>query len=146
MNEKSVDELLKELALLDVNTCPRDTYEKVVVEWRAMRKARLEANRIMEALQKKETALKSYALEVFRFQNLPGILIDGRVTALSTKNVPTVSDKEALLNHIKKTGDLALLQFRLASGTVEEYRENDISVPGVEFIDVYDLTDTQFKK
>jgi hypothetical protein len=139
--EKAMGELMTLVAATDPAAAPRDLYEVTVSKWRAMRTKRLELNRLMEAAQKQETLLKSYAIEVFRAQKLEGVMIDGRITSLNTKSVATVSDKEALLNFIKETGDTALLQFRLATGTVDEYYSNDKKVPGVEYIDVYDLSD-----
>lgn len=140
---KTTEELMKEVLSTDPKEAPRDLYELAVSQWRAMRTKRLELNRLMEAAQKQETLLKSYAIEVFRAQKLEGVMIDGRITSLRTNNVATVSDKEALLKFIKETGDTALLQFRLATGTVDEYVANDKTVPGVEYIDVYDLSDKQ---
>jgi hypothetical protein len=119
----------------------RDLYESIIVKWRAMRAKRLELERQAKAAQESETAFKSYAIEVCRTQKLEGVLIDGRITGLNTKSVATVSDKEALIKYIRETGDIALLQFRLATGTVDEYNENGKKVPGTAYIDVYDLSD-----
>lgn len=140
---KTTEELMTEVLSTDPKEAPRDLYELAVSQWRAMRSKRLELNRLMEAAQKQETLLKSYAIEVFRAQKLEGVMIDGRITSLRTNSVATVSDKEALLKFIKETGDTALLQFRLATGTVDEYVANEKTVPGVEYIDVYDLSDKQ---
>lgn len=134
-------ELLDQVAKEDPATAKRDLYERVITQWRAMRAKRLEMKRLMEEAQAAETAFKSYAIEVCRAQKLEGVLIDGRITGLNTKSVATVSDKEALIKFIRDTGDISLLQFRLATGTVDEYRENEVEVPGTEYIDVYDLTD-----
>jgi hypothetical protein len=141
MIDKTVEELLAAIAPLDPASAPRDLYEVTVSKWRDMRTKRLELERQARAAQSAETAFKSYAIEVFRAQKLEGVMIDGRITSLSTKNVATVSDKEALVKFIRETGDISLLQFRLATSTVDEYTANDLKVPGVEFIDVYDLSD-----
>lgn len=138
MTEES---LMLKVATVPVAEAPRDLYEKIIVQWRAMRAKRLELERQAKEAQSTETALKSYAIEVCRAQKLEGVLIDGRITGLNTKNVATVSDKEALINFIRETGDISLLQFRLATGTVDEYTQNDRKVPGTEYIDVYDLSD-----
>jgi hypothetical protein len=139
--EDAIGELLASTLSVPVVEARRDLYEAVITQWRAMRAKRLELEREARKAQASETAFKSYAIEVFRAQKLEGVMIDGRVTGLNTKPVATVSDKELLIAHIKKTSDLSLLQFRLATGTVDEYKENGFSVPGVEYIDVYDLTD-----
>lgn len=141
MNEEKIEDLLLKISREPVGKAPRDLYETVIMQWRDMRAKRLELNRLMNEAQEKETALKSYAIEVCRAQKLEGVLIGGRITGLNTRNVATVSDKEALVNFIRETGDISLLQFRLATGTVDEYKENGVKVPGTEYIDVYDLSD-----
>lgn len=141
MSEDIVEELLESVATTAVAEAPRDLYERVIVQWRAMRAKRLELERQANAAKDAETTFKSYAIEVFRAQKLEGVLIDGRITGLNTKPVATVSNKEELIKYIKETKDIALLQFRLATGTVDEYKASGIKVPGVEYIDVYDLSD-----
>lgn len=139
--DKEVLALLDKVAAVTPSEAPRDLYEGIIVKWRAMRAKRLELERQAKAAQESETAFKSYAIEVCRAQKLEGVLIDGRITGLNTKSVATVSDKEALIKYIRETGDIALLQFRLATGTVDEYNENGKKVPGTAYIDVYDLSD-----
>lgn len=138
---EEIDKLLEKTKTVPVAEAARELYEAIIVQWRSMRAKRLELERLARAAQAAETAFKSYAIEVCREQKLEGVLIDGRVTGLNTKSVATVSDKEKLIEFIRETGDISLLQFRLATGTVDEYTENDRKVPGVEYIDVYDLTD-----
>jgi hypothetical protein len=139
--DKAVEKLLTATMTTPVVEAPRDLYEVVITQWRAMRAKRLELEREARKAQSAETAFKSYAIEVFRQQKLEGVMINGRVTGLNTKSVAAVSDKEALVKYIKETQNLSLLQFRLATGTVDELKENGVDVPGVEYIDVYDLTD-----
>lgn len=139
--EQKLEELLETIEFVPVAEAPRTLYETIIVQWRAMRAKRLELERQARDAQASETAFKSYAIEVCRAQKLEGVLIDGRITGLNTRNVATVSDKEALISFIRETGDISLLQFRLATGTVDEYKENDVKVPGTEYIDVYDLSD-----
>lgn len=133
--------LLDKVMAVTPSEATRDLYESIIVKWRAMRAKRLELERQAKAAQESETAFKSYAIEVCRTQKLEGVLIDGRITGLNTKSVATVSDKEALIKYIRETGDIALLQFRLATGTVDEYNENGKKVPGTAYIEVYDLSD-----
>jgi hypothetical protein len=135
------EELLVEVAATTPAESKREMYEQIIVRWRAMRARRLELERQANAAKDIETAFKSYAIEVCRAQKLEGVLIDGRITGLNTKPVATVSDKEALIKYIKDTGDIALLQFRLATGMVDEYKNAGVKIPGTEYIDVYDLSD-----
>lgn len=120
---------------------PREEVEKAIVEWRSYREQRLEAERAARRVKDCEDAFKSFILEAFKEQNLEGMLIDGRLTGLTTRSVPTVCDKEKLVEYIKQTGELDLLQFRLAPQAVDERHENGVEVPGTEYIDIYDVFD-----
>lgn len=131
----------KDLLAVPVLEATRQQAEEVISLWRAQRAKRLEENRIMEDSKKKELALYSWLLEVFRQQKFEGMMIGGRVTGLSKKQTPIVEDKEAFLKYMKETGELDLLQFRLAVGAVEERTANEVKVPGIEYIDVYELFD-----
>lgn len=119
----------------------RDQTEQVIKAWREKRAARLEANRVTEALKEEETKMSSWLLEVFKQQKFEGMLIGGRITGLSDKSVPAVSDKEALMQYIRETGELDLLQFRLSTGAVGERTQNGVKVPGTEYITVHELFD-----
>lgn len=125
----------------DPASASREEVEKAIVEWRSYREQRLEADRAARRVKDCEDAFKSFILEAFKQQNLEGMLIDGRLTGLTTRSVPTVSDKEKLIEHIKNTGELDLLQFRLSAPAVEARTENGASVPGTDYIDVYDVFD-----
>lgn len=119
----------------------REVVEKAIVMWRELRTARLEADRQARVLKNDEDKLKSFLIEAFKQQKLEGMIIDGRSTGLSTKTQPSVADKEAFLAYIKETGQLDLLQFRLATGAVQERWNNEVEVPGIEEIELYDLFD-----
>lgn len=119
----------------------REVVEKAIVMWRELRTERLEAERQARVLKNDEDKLKSFLIEAFKQQKLEGMIIDGRSTGLSTKTQPSVADKEAFLAYIKETGQLDLLQFRLATGAVQERWNNEVEVPGIEEIELYDLFD-----
>ena len=120
---------------------PREHVEELIKFWRTRRAERLEAERQARVLKNEEDAAKSFLIECFKQQKLEGMIIDGRSTGLATKTQPSVADKEAFLAYIKETGQLDLLQFRLATGAVQERWNNDMEVPGVEEIELYDLFD-----
>lgn len=119
----------------------REEVENAIMQWRGYRAQRLEAEKVANKLKERETEFKTFVLEAFKQQKFEGMLIGGRMTGLSTKEVATVSDKEALVRYILATGQLDLLQFRLSTGAVDERKENGEEVPGTEYIDVYDLFD-----
>lgn len=136
-----MSDLLVEMTKYDLSEVPRKLLEEAIVAWREARANRLEIERKAKVVQETETALKSFIMEVMREQELEGSLIGGRITGLTTNPVATVSNKEELLAHIRATGELELLQFQLLRSAVDERRDNGVKVPGVEYIDVYNLTD-----
>jgi hypothetical protein len=135
MNELNLD------PTVPLEEVPRQVLEAVIVNWRETRAKRLELERVAREQAALETSLKSYAIEVLKAQKHEGCLIGGRVTGLIKNTVPTVSNKEALLAHIRASGELELLQFQILKSAMEERRENGVEVPGVEFIEVYGLSD-----
>ena len=119
----------------------RELVESKIIQWREVRKVRLEAEKVAQKLLSQEADIKSFLIENFREEKLEGMIIDGRSTGLSARLVPAVRDKEALLEHIKATGELDLLQFRLAGKAVDARREGGVEVPGTEYVEVFDLFD-----
>lgn len=119
----------------------RQQVEDMIIAWRAKRAERLELDKVANKAKQEEENYKSFILECFKQQKFEGMLIDGRTTGLTTKKVPTVSDKEELLAYIRESGELDLLQFRLSAEAVNLRKENEIDVPGTEYVEVYDLFD-----
>lgn len=119
----------------------RDEVEAAITAWRDKRAERLELDRQAQVKKKEEDQLYGFLVEVFKQQKLEGMLIEGRVTGLGSKKVSIVEDKEALMAHIRATGELELLQFRLSEPAVKEREENGESVPGVGKMEVYSLFD-----
>ena len=110
--------------------------EFAIKEWRDKRVERLAAEKVAAKIKESEEFFKGFLLEAFKQQRLEGMIIDGRSTGLAVKSQAVVSDKEALIAHIKETGELDLLQFRLATGAVDERVQEGYSVPGTEYIDI----------
>ena len=133
--------ILETITKLAPEEAEREIVEKAIVMWRELRTERLEADRQARVLKNDEDKLKSFLIEAFKQQKLEGMIIEGRSTGLSTKKQPSVADKEAFLAYIKETGELDLLQFRLATGAVQERWNSEVEVPGIEEIELYDLFD-----
>jgi len=124
-----------------ITNATRHQLETATILWRQTREARLRMERQAEAIRHFETGLKSWIVEVFKGQEQEGVLIDGRITSLTTRPQATVEDKEKFLKHIRETGELDLLQYRLSTSAVDLRKEDGKEVPGVIYIDVYDLSD-----
>lgn len=96
-----------------------------------LRAKRLAAQKIVDAMEAEEKALKDHIID-----NLPKSEATGaagklaRVT-LVKKEVPQVENWDKLYAHIKKTGEFELLNRALSKSAVEDRWENKKKVPGV---------------
>lgn len=110
-----------------------------ILEWRGFKDQRLEANRKVRDLEKVENAIFGWLVEAFQRTAMDGLVVGGKVTGLTKGTVLTVTDKEALANHIKETKDIYLLEFRLSQSSVREHMEAGEVIPGVEEVETFGL-------
>jgi hypothetical protein len=92
---------------------------------------RLGLQKQVDLLKEKESALTQEIIDTLPKSSATGVA--GRVAAcrVVTKEVPTVTDWEALYAFIKKNNAFELLQRRLSVPAVTERWEEDVTVPGV---------------
>jgi len=119
----------------------RPQVEEAIVAWRETRAQRLEAQRIVDAMQKEESALKSWLISVFQQQAFEGMVINQRITGLSTREVHSVVDKAAFVQYVYDWEAIDLLQFRLSETAVREREDIGQPVPGLEIVEAFDLFD-----
>lgn len=101
---------------------------------------RLEIQKLVDAVDAEEKALKAYIIE-----NLPKSEASGvagklcRVTVV-TKEVPQVKDWDAFYKYVKKTGSFDLMQKRLTDAAICERWEAGKKVPGVEVFNAVSIS------
>lgn len=112
-----------------------------------LREKRLQAQKIVDAIQEDETLLKNHIID-----NVPkgdtGASGKHHHVSVYTDPVPRIADPDKLFAHIKKTGDFDLLQRRLNNAAVKERWEdpkNKKGVPGVEPFNVVKVSLTKKK-
>ncbi len=120
---------------------PRDVVERAITEWREIREARLAQDKIADGLKKEETQLKDFIIEAMRSQCYEGVVVGNRITQVRVKPVPTVADRATLESFIYDNKALELLQFRVSSAAIAERVEAGQTIPGIEYIDSFDLSD-----
>ena len=125
----------------DPQEATRDDVTQSVIKWRELRAKRLEVEKEAEKIKQQELAHKNFVIASMLAQRYEGIVEGGRVTGVNTKEVPTCADRAAFDKFVLETGSLDLLQFRLSTGAINDRFEKGIEVPGIEFIDTYDLYD-----
>lgn len=131
------------MSYLDVTPTEADRQltEEVIRKWREQRVLRLAKEAEAAVLKKSESAMKSWLIQVFQQQKYEGLVIGQRITGLTTREVHSVVDKQAIVDYIYEHQAIDLLQFRLSEGAILEREDNGIPVPGTELVETYDLFD-----
>lgn len=120
--------------------CRKDL-ENTIKHWRALRADRLDAEKFASGLKAQETTAKDFIIEAMRSQAMEGVIIDSRMSYVREREFPVADDRAAVCAHILATGDLSLLQFRLAEGAVKEQLEDGVEIPGVSMMSRFELGD-----
>ena len=103
------------------------------------RDARLALEKQANQAKSIETNMRKWLIDAMVAQEYEGVVIDGKITGVSFKEVPDVVDKEEYLDYVRTTGELDLLQFRPAVGAIKLRLEDGIEVPGIAIKEVPDL-------
>ena len=127
--------------VIQPNEATRVEVEETIQAWRDQRAIRLAKEQEAAQLKKSETAMKSWLIEVFKAQQYEGMVINQRITGLSTKEVYTVLDKEAVTDYIYENQALDLLEFRISQRAIQEREDVGEIVPGLDLVETYDLFD-----
>jgi hypothetical protein len=96
------------------------------------REARLVAQKAVEALESKESALKEHLINNLPKSDASGVAGKLARVTIVTKVIPQVKDWDKFYKFIKKTGSFDLMQRRLTDTAVQERWDNGKEVPGVE--------------
>lgn len=108
-----------------------------------MRAKRIEAARAVDDMKREEKTLSAAIMEELKSMNLVGS--KGNVaTASITKDITArVIDWKKFHKYLLKTGELDLMQQRISVTAWRERVGNGIQVPGVEGVDIEDLSLTK---
>jgi hypothetical protein len=89
------------------------------------------AQRGIDELSKEMETLQLAIIEEMKKSGLTAARGKSGMATKSVKVVPQIEDYDALIKHIKKTGDFDLLQRRVSVTAVKERWEQEIPIPGV---------------
>lgn len=120
---------------------PREEVEAVIRAWRAKRVERLAADKVAEKLKEAEDEMKTWLVDVFKEQKLEGMLLDGKVTGATPRDICVVEDKEAFIRYVYEKEAIDLLQFRLSDGAILARLDEGEVVPGIGKMEVHNLFD-----
>jgi hypothetical protein len=96
-----------------------------------LRAKRLEAQKVVDAIEAEEKALKSYIIDTLPKSQASGVAGKiARVTVIK-KEVPQVSDWAAFYKYVKRTNQFDLMQRRLTDAAIKERWADGKEIPGV---------------
>lgn len=95
------------------------------------RQDRLTAQKVVDELQERETALREYLINNLPKSEATGVQGGVARATVVLKEVPRVEDWDALYAYVKKQNAFELLQRRVSNAAVEERWELGKQVPGV---------------
>lgn len=111
----------------------------------ATRQRRLEAQKVVEAIQADETAIKEYIIASLSKGDDKGGIGKTHQVQVYTDPVPRIADPDKLFAYIKKTNSFDLLQRRVNEAAVKERWADKKKVPGVEPFNVTKVSLTKRK-
>lgn len=96
------------------------------------RQKRLDAQKVVDALQAEETALKNHIIDTLPKSEATGAA--GKLCRVSVvkKEAPQVEDWDKFYAYVKKTGQFDLMQKRLADSAIKERWNDGKKIPGVK--------------
>lgn len=106
------------------------------------RQRRLKLQREADDLEQQEKDILYELTKQFE-QPKVTIVVGGFVLKAERKQVALVTDWAAVLQHIKATGEVDLLQKRLTESAVKARWDNQVQIPGVEAAHNYTVTINQ---
>lgn len=109
----------------------------------ALREKRLAGQKVVDAVEDEEKALKEHIINNLPKSEASGILGKLAKVTVTNKLVPQVKDWEAFYAHIKKTNGFDLLNRALNKSAVEARYEAGKKVPGVESFNAVSVSCTK---
>lgn len=112
-------------------------------EYLTLRQERLDLQKQVDIMDQKEKQLKADLVEQLlaagatKLQEQHGDVTVG--VRMSRTDEPNVDNWMELLEHIKETGDVDLLQKRVTASAVKQRWEDGLTVPGVSSVVKYDI-------
>jgi phosphate uptake regulator len=109
------------------------------------RKTRLAAQKVADALEIEEKALKASLIENLKAAQATSVGGKTAIVRLVIKNEPQASDMDALYAHIRATGEFELLYRRINPASIKERKDVGVDVPGISWFSVETLSLSQVK-
>lgn len=121
------------------------TDAELVNTYLEVRDKRLAADKVAADLKSQETDLKTQIIHKMQDRHLTALGGNKGITTLTIKKKPQAQDWTLVYEFIRERNAFHLLHKRLTEEAVKEYWNEEIPIPGVIEVDVYDLTISKAK-
>jgi hypothetical protein len=108
-----------------------------------LRKRRLDAQKVVDAIEAEEKALKAYIIDNLPKSNLKGATGSVANVRVVTKEIPQVNNWDDFYTFVRKSKRTDLLQKRLSEGAIQEILDSGKKVPGVGLFTAVSLSITK---
>jgi len=105
-----------------------------------LRQKRLDAQKIVDAIEEEEKALKEHIINTLPKSESSGVAGKLARVAVVVKDVPQVGDWPAFYKHIKKTGAFELMGRSISKAAVEEVLATGKKIPGIQIFHAVSLS------
>ena len=117
-----------------------DPLAQLADAWQTKRTARLALQKQVDALQKEENEFKTQLIQGLQTATIRAIGGALGTATLVKKREPAMDDWDTLYAHIQATGEFDLMYRRVNAAAVKERWELGVEVPGVQAIEITDLS------
>jgi hypothetical protein len=104
-----------------------------------MKKLRLDTEKEAEKFKKLETLYSNWLISAFKDQGEDGIIVGNRIIGPTKGEVEAIENKHEFLEHIRRTGDVYLLECRVSQKAVREKKEAGEDIPGLKTVETFGL-------
>ncbi len=117
-----------------------DPLAQLADAWQTKRTERLALQKQVDAMQKEENEYKAQLIQGLQSATIRAIGGALGTATLVTKREPAMADWDTLYTHIQATGEFDLMYRRVNAAAVKERWELGMEVPGVQAIEITDLS------
>jgi len=108
-----------------------------------LRQERYDLQHQVDALEDHERAIRDHLIATLPTSGATGIAGKAATVSITVSNEPTAEDWEAIVTHMRTTGEFDLIQRRLSAPAVKARWEDGKAVPGVGVIVVKKVSVTK---
>jgi hypothetical protein len=115
----------------ETDFCPPPTLGACADELYRLREARLDAQKVVDALAAREAKLRDHVIGELERQGATAVSGKHARAGVTFTQLGKVADWDAFYAHVRATGDFSLMQRRLNDGALRERWDAKETVPGI---------------